>query len=529
MRTQLRPYQSDLTEDELFEQLLPETPRAPVSQRDDVLSEMLQEDKRKAAAEPFTTALASAQPLATQQDSDPLDEMWRDAEERYLREANTPVKGGVGQFLEDNSIGLLGTLLDLGLNKGRNIPRIMSESAQHQQRAIAGREAERDQAAQLANSARRQRIEAEQHKIGNEFRSKQQERWARLDEQSDRDYALKLEQQKRLAEKHDLDTNPNNETVVDLKEALYRGGNVPAGSLDGANLVTLRQNPVYRAQIDEYFKIRGIPIAAQQAGATSAAATGAEINTKNRLAGVSADTASQLQAAQAQTENALAGTRADTARQLGQVTEVEKNQESARARFAADVAVPLRTGTALANILGRKQEGQPIEGLGRIDRFASKLPGGSLVMSDQAEEVAQQLDLAQEFYSRNQSGAAIAASEAANFAKQMISDPLASAEQVEKALRAFKSANDTFIRSQAAVNPEAAEQILESSEYSLETPPARKPAPAKPAAQRPAAAQQGGRVRMQEPPGPNGEPGEVDWVEATDVEAAKAAGYRVVK
>ena len=256
-------------EDDLLDELLPE-PAGPAlpPQRDAALSAMLQQDKANLAAQeaaPYQAALDSAQPLAPVDDSDPLDELWRDTEERYLREAAQPTKGEVGQFFADNSIGLLGTMLDLGLNKGRNIPRIMTESAQHQQRSIAGRQDDRNQAAQLATSARRARDEAAQSKVNNQFRTKQQERWARLDEQSDRDYALRVEQQKRLAEKHDLDTNPNNPIVQDLKDSLYRDGGVPRGSLDGANLVTLRQNPAYKALIDEYFRRRGISIGAQEA------------------------------------------------------------------------------------------------------------------------------------------------------------------------------------------------------------------------------------------------------------------------
>jgi len=309
--------------------------------------------------------------------------------------------------------------------------------------------------------------------------------------QAERSLGMRDEQAKRLGTKHDLETNPNNEAVIALKQNLYANG-VPEGSLDQENLITLRANPAYRAQVALLYERLGVPIAAEQAGATAAASTGARINTEANLAPVAAQTAGTIatgtKIGAARGENIAAPLTADTQAQLGQVTERDSRFETAKQRFTADTEAAQKTAVAIDSILSHTgANGAAPPGLDPASRLGSKIPGVASMMSPETQTVLQNLDQVEEAYARDLSGAAISLKESAKFLKQIIGNPLYSGEQVTAALKRFRDANHAFLRSKAAVNPEAADAVLRANGIkigSFSTPkqrPAKRPA-AKPAA-----------------------------------------------
>jgi hypothetical protein len=306
--------------------------------------------------------------------------------------------------------------------------------------------------------------------------------------QHERSLGMRDEQAKRLGTKHDLETNPNNEAVIALKQNLYANG-VPEGSLDQENLITLRANPAYRAQVALLYERLGVPIAAEQAGATAAASTGARINTEANLAPVAAQTAGTIatgtKISAARGENIAAPLTADTQAQLGQVTERDSRFETAKQRFTTDTEAAQKAAVAINNILAQgAANGAPPPGLDPASRLGSKIPGVANILSSNAQTVLQNLDLVEESYSRDQSGAAIAVKEGAKFLRQVIGNPLSTAEQVTAAIKRFRDANYAYMRSKAAVNPEAADAVLRANGINIGSFAPQKARPAK----RPAAA-----------------------------------------
>lgn len=192
---------------------------------------------------------ATAKKVAEQSDdlgvnNDALQQLWRDKELEYLREAGKPASGTFGQFVQDNSIGILGTLLDLGLNKGRNIPQIMTSSAAHQQRAIRGREQDRAQYADLALQARQQREAAARAARGDSTEA-------------------------RLRQQYDLDNNPDNPYAQQLREKLIQAG-VPREQVEGLAYKALKDMmPHYQRWMQHGMADIAASDAANRAGAVA--------------------------------------------------------------------------------------------------------------------------------------------------------------------------------------------------------------------------------------------------------------------
>lgn len=386
--------------------------------------------------------------------SEDLDADWQQAERKALSHANyDPNEYGLGEFARDTGAGAIASILDIGFNKGRGLGGIaqgVSDVAQNSEAMRQKRAAQQGDFSLKARDARE----------GKGYKDAQAKHWDALDNIggqrltiSGQNAGTAAEREARIAEdakrRHDTDT-PESERKID---ALRQNG-VPESMIAGRSSEELdKLLSIYSKQVDLANAPRTTAIAVDRAGKEANAKNASEL-------GYAAPTATQKELGSAAGKIATAG--AVNAAE-GKVPETTKAAEASRGKFTTETESAQKVARSIASVLSNKQEGQDIPGLSRAETIANMVPGGRNFVSDAAAGVLQDLDIAIEGYSRDQSGAAIGVKEDAKFLKQVMGDPTASPERREAAIRKFQASNDAYIASKAAVNPEAAEQVLSAT------------------------------------------------------------------
>lgn len=306
--------------DELYNQLINSTPPAPessIAPQDDAslasLADYAATARGAPELEPFAPApepaAAAPEPSAAEAEAkasgDALEAKRAGALAHYEQAASadaqrdrTPQRAG--EWFGDNAVGILGTLLDAGLNKGRNIPAILGQNAAAQDQAQRARGAAEDRAADFQLKAQGQRQQAALHSEAAErdriYKESLQKHWGQQADASNAGLVLRQSADARQAARADMLNNPDNPAVAALKAALVKGGADPA-SLEGQNLLTLRADPAYKAQIELFYKQQGLPLEGQLA--YTRGAQGEAGRTATELAAAPATTAAAAQKATA--------------------------------------------------------------------------------------------------------------------------------------------------------------------------------------------------------------------------------------
>lgn len=257
----------------------------------------------------------------------------------------------------------------------------------------------------------------------------------------------------------DFRLNPTNEQAVNFKAFLKSKGMDPA-QVDAMGMAALQQaaHQINTQTDDVHF-----PTELTQAGAKAGRTAGAAENTRSF-----AEAANAARDAETKRQIALGGGIGGAQATIATAPEVNKatgktqqDFQSATDKFYNDMQPTLNSMGAIQEIMKQKPAKGDIPGLGRKDRLITSA-GGGFFLSDKAQAVTQMADRVIEMYSRDQSGAAIAQSEAAKFLKQVLGDPNASGRDVEQALDRFYTSQGNAVRGRAAGNPDAAQSVLDN-------------------------------------------------------------------
>lgn len=405
---------------------------------------------------PMQNSLSS---LLPQRDAE-MDSRWRSAENTALDRSgymgNQPY--GAGEAVRDFAPMAVGGALDVLLNKGKGLGYLAGAGMQANAQTAATRQKEAQQAGDFAQAARQQR---EGHGLG----------------------AMRSAFEARQSAQFDLMNNPEHPAAKDRQAKLIEAG-VPPELVQGASVAQMnamqsaflpyfKHDTAELSNTDAANRAQGV-LAAQQGQRTEYHPT--DLRQKTEIAGAEANarnasgleyagpTAVAREMGQAQGQNQAAPLTAATNQALGKVTERGARDEQFTTQFAKDNEAAIKAGTAVSNILKMSKDGQPPPGLDPVTRLGSKIPGATQLFpekfSQEAQTVLQNLDFAEEAYSRDQSGAAIGVKEAAKFLRQVIGSPLASAQDVQAAIQRFGEQNNTYLRARASANPSAAGQAL---------------------------------------------------------------------
>src|SRR5215510_16312661 len=169
--------------------------------------------------------------LAAQAEHDALEKRRTDAERDAISLAarGTPGGGGggpaFGEWLGDNAVGLFGTFLDAALNKGRNIPTVLTLNAQAQAQAQAARAKQQSADDDFALRAQGQRLEDMRRRdaAGREdaYKAALVKHWGAQEAAQRQGLGLRERGMTLRELRADIETNPNNAAVAELKEGFY--------------------------------------------------------------------------------------------------------------------------------------------------------------------------------------------------------------------------------------------------------------------------------------------------------------------
>jgi hypothetical protein len=455
-----------------------------------------------------------------------LDERWLTAENTALdRSGLTGDESyGFGEAIRDFAPMAIGGTLDVLLNKGRGLGALTAGGMQALSSERSRRDANKKQAADQALAIRRQREAGGDPELERTYKLAQMERWAKQGELGEGNLEQRGIQTMISQAKLAYEQDPNNPQALALVAKVK--------DITGIDLTGLGNQAQGRV----------MGVVGRQQGAQLA---GPMADARNRSdLGYAAPIAKQKEIGSAEGALAAAPTTAAANAAVGKVPERAVRDEAFATQFAKDNEASIKIALALNAIEGKAQGGQPAPGLDPVTRIGSRIPGATQMFPERftqdVQTVLQNLDLAEEAYSRDQSGAAIGVKEAAKFLRQVIGSPMASAQDVQAAITRFNERNNEYLRGRAAANPQAAQSVLSASGLNLGARP-QQPAAAGPvrlgggrsqAQATPVGGQAsggmvnapgGGRVLMVDP---EGEQGEVSEAEAAELERQ---GYRRVR
>lgn len=413
-----------------------------------------------------------------------LDDSWQTAERRALAHSEfDPGEYGLGEFVRDTGAGAIASLLDVGFNKGRGLPQIAQGTAEIAANADAARQKRAQQQGDFALKARDARE-------GRDYKAAQSKHWDALDSLGGQRIGISGQnaetaagREARIAEdakrRHDTGTDEAGRKIDVLRQ-----NGVPENMIVGRSSEELdKLLSIYSKQVDLANAPRTTAIAVDRAGKEADAKNQSEL-------GYAGATAERREVGKAAGEIATAPAVREA---KGEITDVEKAGEAGRAKFVKEAGDALQISNELNTILAspRNAEGS-IPGLSRKETIASNVPFGESALSPEALKVQRSLSRAKEFFLRQKTGAAAAMGEKADNTIQVIGSATASAEQKENALKEFQAANDDYINTQAAVNPRAAQSVVDYKGGKQKIGPTRGPSPAIPSS---------GTVRMRSPTG----------------------------
>jgi hypothetical protein len=446
---------SALADDELWDRSLrtPGYGAPPSSQQSTPLAAA--SDERTGGPQPQLSALLGQGPGN-------LDQRWLDAEGAALDRSGYGGgdEYGIGEGIRDFAPMAIGGALDILINKGKGLGALTAGGMQAISHENVRRDRSKQAAADDALAMKRQREAGGDPSLERAYKLAQMERWAKQGELGGENLEQRqlntMMNQAKLAYQQD----PNNPQAIAMVAKVKE--------LTGVDLAGLGNQAAGRV----------MPIVGREQGANLA---GPMQDARNRsdlaFAGPTA-TAKEIGSARGELEAAPTQLAANTA--LGKVPEREVRDETFTTQFAKDNEAPIKVGLALQAIMSKSQDGQPAPGLDPVSRLGSKVPGATQLFPEtftqDVQEVLQNLDLAEEAYSRDQSGAAIGVKEAAKFLRQVIGSPLAKAEDVQAAIGRFAQRNNEYLSARAAANPKAAGSVFEAAGLNIGGAP--KPPPA---------------------------------------------------
>jgi hypothetical protein len=346
-------------------------------------------------------------------------------------------------------------VLDGLLNKGRNAGRIvsrLSDSSSDGKYADYERKVKAAKDAATIDATRRRGIESPE-----DAAYKQQFMEARMRGLSLRERGLDTTEARegRLGDKQDVELNPDNPATGRVLDMLAANG-VDTAPLKGMSIYEMKQvSPATKIMIEDAMSGQIASTKAETAGAVARAQIDPGVERARRTAEVTQPY--KIELAEIQNQFKQAGEeRADGRQQRSRdedyawkyAKETEKDLGIARLMDDIDAS-----GGAAPETLAERLKG-PLAGWGigtpeRLENWQAK----RMVL---------------ELWSRQQSGAAINMSEDDNYRIQTGLSPTASPGQVDAAYKVMSNVLQTWLRSKAAGNPDAARKVLDASGASSE-------------------------------------------------------------
>lgn len=395
------------------------------------------------AAPPQSRLSSLIQPRDTQ-----MDDRWRRAENSALDRSGYlgDQKYGAGEAVRDFAPMAIGGALDIFLNKGRGIGNIVSGGMQANQIEEGNRKKQAAAAGDFAAQARNQRESAKNGGLDAAYKDAQIQRWENEAQRGDANVAAREREIKIREAKAAYDRDPTDPQAQRMAAIVQQETGVDVTGLGN------------QAQ----GRIMGVAKGTQalnNAGPTADARNESDLRYANPTAAATAVGKEEGQLAAAPVTAAKNAA-------LGQVTEADTNAQNYATQFAKDNEAPMKIGLALQDIV-RGPNGEPAPGLDPAHRIGSKIPGATALLPGEfpqaVQKVLQNLDLAEEAYARDQSGAAIGVKEGAKFLRQVIGNPLSKAEDVQAAIERFNERNNEYLRARSAGNPEAAGRVFSAA------------------------------------------------------------------
>lgn len=223
--------------------------------------------------------------------------------------APKPTAGAkIGEFLGDNAVGILGTFLDAAVNKGRNIPGILTAGAAAADQSAARRAAEENRTMDFMLRAQSQRAQgqraAEQAERDRSYKTALQQHWNVQATQAARNAENREKQTQLGRDRFEAERNPNDPNAVAMRGFLRARG-ITDPNIDKMGIVGMRMaQPALATEFDEFYSDTQARLAAKQAEAqASGAARGrlrVEIQLAPEIARMEAEQAGAIAAAQAE-------------------------------------------------------------------------------------------------------------------------------------------------------------------------------------------------------------------------------------
>lgn len=419
-------------------------------------SPMLQRQMAQRAPQPPAAGLpmqGSLSSLLPQRDSQ-MDSRWRTAENNALDSSGYmgDQKYGLGEAVRDFAPMAIGGGLDILLNKGRGLGALAGAGMQANALQQKNRDAEADAAGKFALNSRDQREQMGNPELDAAYKQAQMQNWVAQQEAARGNLGLHTTQTDLRKTKQAYDLDPNNpeaaqragivqqQSGVDVSGMSNKGQGALSGLLSGAQRL-------------------------QNAGPIANAQNASDV-------AYAAPKAAQAQIGGEQGKNLAAGTTLDTRKQLGEVPEVDKNTQAFATAFAKDSDSAIKLMSAANGVWSsqRTDEGE-LPGFSRKETAAAMLPGGGNLLTADAKKNQQLKAAVEEFFSRDQSGAAISKSEQGKFLYELFGDPTTSAFDKEQALDNFmETIVKPSMRARASGNPKAANMVLSAAGLSLGDP-----------------------------------------------------------
>lgn len=376
-----------------------------------------------------------------------MESRWRGAEQQALDRSGFQggQSYGAGEAVRDFAPMVIGGGLDILLNKGRGLGALAGAGMQANQIEEARRQKEAQSAGEFALRARGQREQQGSPELDAAYKDAQMKNWIAQNDVARENLRLHTDQTGLRKTKQDYDLNPENpeaarraDVVQDLSGVNVSGmSNKGQGALSG--LLSGNQRLNNAGPISDSQNRSDVTYAAPKAAQS---AIGSE-----------------------EGKNAAASTTADTRKKLGETPEVDKITQTYATQFAKDNDAAIKLMSAANAVWGstRNDEGE-LPGFSRKETAASMVPGGGNLLTPDAKRNQQLKAVVEEFFSRDQSGAAISKNEQKKFLYELFGDPTTSAFDKEQALDNFMS---TIVlpamRARSAGNPKAANMVLSAA------------------------------------------------------------------